>query len=268
VEETGTMKATAADEIHFEGVTRIFRTPERDVRALDDFSLECPAGMITAVLGPSGCGKTTLLRMAAGLDFPTKGRVLLDGAEVRGPGGGVGMLSQEGGLLPWRRAAANIELGLEISGISSDRRRARALELLDQVHLSREMAGSYPAELSGGQRQRVALARALAPRPRVLLMDEPFASLDEFTRQKLRDEVIRIWQRHPVTILFVTHSIEEAVCMADRVVTMSGGRTVSTFPISLDRPRDRFGREFLEILHPIRDSLAGKNDNAKDDLDV
>ncbi len=244
-----------AADIRFEDVTKTYRSGRRVVAALETVDVSCPAGRITAVLGPSGCGKTTLLRLAAGLASPSSGRVTIDGTTVDGPGRGVGLVSQEGGLLPWRRAASNIELGLEIRGIPAAERRARSADLMARLHLDPETAESFPAELSGGQRRRLALARALAPGPGVLLMDEPFAALDEFTRRRLRDEVIGLWQQGPVTILLVTHSIEEAVYMADHIVILAAGRVAGSLENDLDRPRDLFSAALLAMQRRVRDLL-------------
>ncbi len=239
--------------IRFDGVSKCFVTPARpQAWALRDFSLTCPAGQLTCVVGPSGCGKTTLLRLAAGLDSPTSGRVMVEGRPVDGPPDGIGLVSQEGTLLPWRRAMANVTLGLEIRGMGRAERTRRARAVLERVHLARDLERSYPHELSGGMRQRLALARALCPNPRMLLMDEPFASVDEPTRHHLQADLLGVWAADGQTILFVTHSIEEAVYLADRVVVMTFGRTVAEIPVSLPRPRDRLSQEFIDLLLVVR----------------
>ncbi|MBN1420164.1 MAG: ABC transporter ATP-binding protein [Planctomycetes bacterium] len=243
--------------IRFDKVGMCFRTPARgDVWALRHLSLSCPAGRITCVVGPSGGGKTTLLRLAAGLAFPTAGAVYVRGRPVSGPPEGVGMVSQEDTLLPWRRVLANISLGLEIRGVGPAERRVRSREVLRRVHLPPSVAGSYPHELSGGMRQRVALARALCPRPPILLMDEPFASLDEPTRHELQQELLDLWAADAQTVLFVTHSIDEALFLADHLVIMNGGRVTSEIRPQLPRPRDRLSPPFVDVLLRVRRALT------------
>ncbi len=239
--------------IRFENISRRFNTEARgEVWALRGFRLVCPPGALTCVVGPSGCGKTTLLRLAAGLDTPTSGRVLVDGRTVDGPPKDMGLVSQEGGLLPWRRVFGNAALGLEIAGTPRAERRNRARAVLQRVGLPPEIERSLPHELSGGMRQRVALARALATSPRVLLMDEPFASVDEPTRHRLQNDLLALWAADRQTILFVTHSIEEAVYLADRVVVMTFGRTVAEMEVDLPRPRDRLAPAFVDRLVAVR----------------
>jgi len=256
--------ARPTDTIRFENAGRRFTTPARGgIWALREITFACRAGELTCVLGPSGCGKTTLLRLAAGLDRPTSGRVLVDGRAVVGPPQGVGMVSQEGSLLPWRRVLGNVALGLEICGVARSRRKARVREVLRRVHLPAGIERSYPHELSGGMRQRVALARALCPNPRILLMDEPFGSVDEPTRHRLQAELLDLWLADRQTILFVTHSIEEAAFLADRIIVMTFGRTVETIPVELDRPRDRLSDAFVQILLGVRRALARQADSAE-----
>lgn len=247
----------AAETIRFEGVGKCYRTPGRgEVWALRDMDLECPAGELTCVLGPSGCGKTTLLRLAAGLAPPTAGTVWMDGMPVAGPAPGIGLVSQEGALLPWRRVFGNVALGLEIGGIGRAERHRRVRDCLERVHLPQGVERSFPHELSGGMRQRVALARALCPEPRVLLMDEPFGSVDEPTRHRLQDDLVGVWAEEGLTVLFVTHSLEEAVYLADRVVVMTFSRTVADIRVELPRPRDRLADAFVETLISVREVLA------------
>jgi len=239
--------------IQFDNVSKCFTTPARGaVWALRDVDLSCPPGELTCVLGPSGCGKTTLLRIAAGLETPTDGRVLVCDQPVSGAPEDIGVVSQEGDLLPWRRVLSNVALGLEIRGQGRRQRRRRAMEALHRLHLPVGVARSFPHELSGGMRQRVAIARALCTQPRILLMDEPFVSLDEPMRHKLQDDLLALWQQEPRTILFVTHSIEEAVFLADRIVILAGGRKVRELPVDLPRPRDRLSPPFAQLLLEIR----------------
>ena len=204
--------------IRFENIAKLYTTPARgDVWALRDVEFTCAEGKMTCVLGPSGCGKTTLLRLAGGLESPTSGKVYVNGQAVAGPGENIAMVSQEGDLLPWRRVLENVSLGLEIRGQKRAARKLRAMETINRLGLDATIAHSFPHELSGGMRQRVALARALCPNPRVLLMDEPFSRLDEPTRHRLQSELMDLWQGDRQTVLFVTHSIEEAVFLADRI---------------------------------------------------
>lgn len=248
------MSRAASDIIRFENVSRCFSTPARgDVWALRDFDLACRAGELTCVVGPSGCGKTTLLRLAAGLDTPTNGRVLVDGRAATDPSlRDIGMVSQEGGLFPWRRVVDNVALGLELRGTGRAERKARARKLLERLHLPPGIERSFPDELSGGMRQRVALARTLCPNPSILLMDEPFASLDEPTRHDLQRELLTLWKGDGQTILFVTHSIEEAVFLADRVVVMTFAQAVADIPVEIPRPRDRLADDFVATLLKVR----------------
>ena len=249
--------AGEAGVVQFDGVGKRYATPARgEVWALRDFDLLCPAGQLTCVLGPSGCGKTTLLRLAAGLEFPTHGRIAIDGHPVTGPTAGVALVSQEGGLLPWRRVVDDVALGLEIRGVGRAARRAEARRAIRRVHLPPEVEASLPHELSGGMRQRVALARALCTGPRILLMDEPFASVDEPTRHRLQDELVRVWEADGQTVLFVTHSVEEAVYLADRLVVMTFSRPVADLPVTLPRPRDRLASDFVDTLLRVRQTFT------------
>lgn len=242
--------------LRFEGVSHTYRTPARTVEALRDVNLHCPPGGVTCVVGPSGCGKTTLLRLAAGLENPTAGSVRLGEQAIAAPRPEVGMISQEGTLLPWRKVLANVTLGLEIRGTARRVRIRRAMEALRTLGLSRSVAGSYPHELSGGMRQRVALAQMLCTAPEVLLMDEPFAALDEPTRYRLQEQLLELWKTTHRTILFVTHSLEEAVYLADRLVVLTDGRVHAVEDLCLPRPRDRFGEELVGVLRRLRERLG------------
>ena len=249
--------AADAGVIRFQRTSKRYHTPARgEVWALRDMDLVCEAGGLTCVLGPSGCGKTTLLRLAAGLEPTTDGRVAIDGRTVTAPPPGIGLVSQEGSLLPWRRVIDNVALGLEIQKVGRTERRTRAREAIRRVHLPPAVERSLPHELSGGMRQRVALARALCPGPRILLMDEPFAAVDEPTRHRLQDELVRLWQADGQTILFVTHNVEEAVYLADRLIVMTFSRTVADLPVPLARPRDRLDRVFVDTLLAVRRTFA------------
>ncbi|MEU3269786.1 ABC transporter ATP-binding protein [Saccharomonospora sp. NPDC006951] len=204
--------------------------------ALETVDLDIADGEFAVIVGPSGCGKSTLLDLLAGLSTPTTGRVLLDGEPITGPGVDRGIVFQQYALLPWRTAQANVEFGLEAIGIPRRERARRAREYLDLVGLL-AFADRHPHELSGGMKQRVAIARSLAYEPAVLLMDEPFAALDAQTRESLQDELHRIWQRTGKTIVFITHGIEEAVYLGQRVAVLTSrpGRIKSIVDIDLDR---------------------------------
>jgi len=207
------------------------------VAALDDVSLAVGSEEFLALLGPSGCGKSTLLNIVAGLTAPSAGGVYLEGGLAPGRAA-TAMVFQEFALFPWRTVQANIEFGLEEAGLGAAARAARAREHVQLTGLA-GFEGKYPHQLSGGMRQRVGIARALAVDPAVLLMDEPFSALDAQTRQLMQEELLAIWERTRKTIVYVTHNIQEAVFMADRVVVLSRrpGRVLATIPIALGRPR-------------------------------
>lgn len=216
--------------------------PTREVRplvALDGVDLAIESGEVIALIGPNGCGKSTLLRVIAGLLTPAAGVAALDGAPITGPDARIGLVFQEPRLLPWRTSADNITYPLELDGWSTDRRAARLGELIDLVQLDSPAVTARPSELSGGTRQRVALARALALSPEVLLLDEPFSALDAMTRERFDLELLRLWDQAETTIVMVTHSIPEAVLVADRVVVMSPrpGRIAAEIAVDLPRPR-------------------------------
>lgn len=238
--------------------------------ALDDFTLDVPAGQFLTVVGPSGCGKSTLLDLLGGLTTPSSGQILLDGTPITGPGLDRGVVFQQYALLPWRTAKANIEFGLEAKGLDRARRSEIADTYLDLVGLT-GFENRYPHELSGGMKQRVAIARSLAFDPEVLLMDEPFAALDAQTRESLQDELLRIWRATGKTIVFITHGIEEAVYLGQRVAVMTPrpGRLKSVVDIDLDpgasediRSDPRFGRLRHRIWSELHDDRARPTDAA------
>jgi NitT/TauT family transport system ATP-binding protein len=202
-------------EVH--GVSKIY---EGGVEALNDISLDFPEGQLTSVLGPSGCGKTTLLKIIAGLLPATAGEVVVDGQRVTGPGPERAFVFQDFALMPWADVMRNVAFGLELKGISRAEREATAAKYITAVGL-KGFERSYPHELSGGMRQRVGLARALAVNAKVLLMDEPFSAVDEQTRRKFQEDLLALIARERKTFIFVTHSIEEAVYVSDRVVLLS-----------------------------------------------
>jgi NitT/TauT family transport system ATP-binding protein len=235
------------------GVTVRFEGRGGPVRALEDVDLDVPRGAFVSIVGRSGCGKSTLLRVLAGLIEPTAGGVALGGRPHRDylARRRVGFVFQEPGLLPWKSVAENVALPLRVAGGSGAPGgiAARVAELLAAVRLE-GFGEAWPAQLSGGMRQRVALARALAPEPEILLMDEPFGALDEFTRREMHEELIRIWEARPLTVVFVTHSLAEALALSDRVVVMSSGpgRVREVMDVARPRPRDRAGLRAPEAL--------------------
>jgi NitT/TauT family transport system ATP-binding protein len=217
-----------------------FRTRNGEpLQALDGVDLTVPGGGIVALIGPNGSGKSTLLRVVAGLLDPGRGEVLLDGTSVTGPDPRIGLVFQEPRLLPWRTAADNITYPLELAGWPRERRERRLRDLLDLTGLDAAAAAARPAELSGGQQQRTAIARSLALQPEVLLLDEPFSALDALTRERFDLELLSLWERTAPTIVLVTHSIPEAIVVADRVVVLSPrpGRVAADITVDLPRPR-------------------------------
>ncbi|MBO4223495.1 ABC transporter ATP-binding protein [Bradyrhizobium neotropicale] len=213
-------------KIRFEQVRKEFLVrggsggPARRFIALEDVTLDVRPGEFLALVGPSGCGKSTLLDLLGGLAAPTSGQILLDGRPISGPARDRGIVFQQYALFPWRTAAQNVEFGLDIAGLKAKERRSIALHYLDLVGLA-GFADRYPHELSGGMKQRVAIARSLAYDPEVLLMDEPFAALDAQTRETLQGELLRIWRTTGKTIVFITHGIDEAVVLGQRVAVMT-----------------------------------------------
>jgi len=231
--------------------------PTNVVHAVRDFSLEIEEGEFVCVVGPSGCGKTTLLRCIAGLVGPTRGNVQIRGSPLEGPGQERGYVFQSFALFPWRTVRRNIEFGLELKGISKEEKRSISDEYIDLVGLQ-GFEDSHPKELSGGMQQRVGLARALANDPEVLLMDEPFGSLDAQTRNIMQTEVLKIWERTHKTIIFVTHSVDESIYLADRVVVLTARPAAikAIFPVDLPRPRDRASDPFAHIRHEVLEDLT------------
>lgn len=246
--------------IQAENISLIFKAKDRDpVTALNKFTIEVAKGEFVSIVGPSGCGKSTFLNIVLGLVKPDTGEIRLNGAPIKGPGQERAMVFQEFGLLPWRTVETNVELGLELKGLPAAQRAERAKELIKLVGLE-GFERHYPHELSGGMKQRVGLARALATEPEVLLMDEPFAALDAQTRDLMQAELLQIWERTQKTVLFVTHSIEEAAYLSDRVIVMTArpGRTKSILKVNLPRPRDyemRLSAEFNDIKADIWNTL-------------
>ncbi|SAI88024.1 ABC-type nitrate/sulfonate/bicarbonate transport system, ATPase component [Methanoculleus bourgensis] len=224
--------------------------------ALKGVTLEIRDKEFVCLVGPSGCGKTTLLRIIAGLETPTTGSVTIDGSAVTGPDPKRGMVFQEYSLFPWRRVIDNIAFGLEMKGVSREERRQTAEYYLKMVGLSR-FRDAYPFELSGGMRQRVAIARALANEPDVLLMDEPFGALDAQTRNRMQKELLCLWKKTEKTIVFVTHSVDEAVYLSDRIIVLSPrpGSVQEIITIPWPRPRDRTSADFAEVRRRVLEMI-------------
>jgi NitT/TauT family transport system ATP-binding protein len=245
-----TVTGSHQQTIQVEGVNKSFRnhSGSDDLKVLDDISLVFEGGAFTAVIGPSGCGKSTLLRIIDGLLPPDSGAVVIGGETVRAPSLDRGFVFQQFNLLPWRTVIGNIEFGLENLGVKKDERRRRAEEVLRLVQLE-GFERSFPGQLSGGMQQRVGLARALALDPSILLMDEPFGSVDDQTRMLLQDELLEIWERDQKTVVFVTHDIEEALYLADRIVVMRArpSRVTRTLDVPFERPRDEGIRGSAEM---------------------
>lgn len=220
------------------GVNKKFLTKHKTTHTLDKIDLTCKKGEFVCILGPSGCGKSTLLNIIAGLESPSEGNISLNGKEVKGVGVDRAVMFQESALFPWLKVIDNVEFGMKVAGVPKKERRERALHYLKMVHLTK-FQNSYVHELSGGMRQRVALVRALTLDSEVLLMDEPFAALDSQTKSILQQELQKVWWETKKTIIFITHSVEEAVLLGDRVLVMSAnpGRIKREFRIELARPR-------------------------------
>jgi len=242
--------------IQIKNVNKYFKTDEKDVKALEDINLEIDSGKLVCLLGPSGCGKTTLLRLIGGLDKPDSGEILENNTLITGPSKDRGFIFQQYSLFPWLNVLDNVMFGLEINRNSKEENLRRAKVYLKSVGLD-GFENNYPHELSGGMKQRVAIVRTIINKTKVLLMDEPFSALDMQNRQKLQEELIRIWNKTKKTIIFVTHDVDEAVFLADEVVIMSKhpGKIKKVFKIDLDHNRIRDSKEFLTIQSAIIDIL-------------
>ena len=246
------------------GVGKVFRDDHtgHEIEAIRDITLQVDEGRFVVLIGPSGCGKSTFLYMIAGFEHPTRGELLLHGRPVREPGPDRGIVFQEFVLYPWRTVLGNVTLGLEVRKMPESDRLSRAHELLHLVGLQ-GFERQFPFRLSGGMRQRVAIARALAPDPEILLMDEPFGALDAQTRQVLMDDLLDIWQRTRKTILFVTHSVQEAVSLADEVVVLTGrpSSVYKVVPVDLPRPRDHTSQAFANLERQILNMISFEVDS-------
>ena len=241
-------------------VSKTFEARDRRVVALQDVSLSVREGEFLSLLGPSGCGKTTLLRIIDGLTEATSGRIVFDGIELQGVSRDMAFVFQDINLLPWRSVVENVEVGLEGRGVPRPARRKRALEALELVGLE-SVANAPPYTLSGGMQQRVGVARALAVDPKVLLMDEPFGHLDNFTRENLQVEVARLWERLKMTVIFVTHDVDEALFLSDRIALFrtNPGRMSQLIAVNLKRPRWEYNvradPEYIRMREVIMDEL-------------
>lgn len=232
--------------VSVKNVSRTFskKDDRSETEALEHINFDVEDGEFVCILGPSGCGKTTLLRIVAGLETQTSGEITLNGIPITGPDPKRGMVFQQYSLFPWRKVIDNITFGLELQGVGKEEARNKVEKYIELVGLE-QFKNSYPHELSGGMQQRAAIARALANEPEVLLMDEPFGALDAQTRNILQDELLKIWEQKHVTFLFVTHSVDEAVFLSDRIVVMTSrpGRVKEIIKVDLPRPRSRTSPE-------------------------
>ena len=253
--------------LEVKGLTKEFETSSVTLTALKDISFQTHKREFVCVIGASGCGKSTLIRLLAGLETPTRGDVLLDGRVVRGPGPDRGMVFQGYTLFPWRTVKKNVMFGMEMAGRGRMPAEEEAMQWIELVGLTR-FANNYPHQLSGGMKQRVAIARALANQPRILLMDEPFGALDAQTRAKMQAYLMEIWKNIDITILFITHDLDEAVYLADRILVLKAhpGEVQELIEVPVPQPRSPqqfLSAEFLatkkrleELIHPPREDDA------------
>lgn len=242
--------------LQIKGIKKSFYRNGEEVKPLENINIDIKDGEFVCLLGPSGCGKSTLLNIIAGLVEPDSGEVVLNGKKVEGPGVDRAVMFQEAGLFPWLTVLENVEFGMDISGISKEEKRNKAMEYLKMVHLSK-FKDAFIHQLSGGMRQRVALARALTLDSDVLLMDEPFSALDSQTKSILQQEIQRIWWQTGKTIIFVTHNVEEAVLLGDRIILMSShpGRVKEDIEIQIARPRKEGDSNVRYIQAQVLDKL-------------
>ncbi|MCX6651221.1 MAG: ABC transporter ATP-binding protein [Methanomassiliicoccales archaeon] len=238
--------------LEIKDLKKAFPQKKGEMVAIADFDLSVKEGEFVCILGPSGCGKTTILRIIAGLETQSSGQILLNGQEISGPGSDRGMVFQEFALFPWRMVRRNVEFGLELKGVPLEERRGRAQKYIDLVGL-KGFEDYHPYQLSGGMKQRVGIARALANEPAILLMDEPFGALDAQTRNLMQKELLRIWSETKKTVVFITHSVDEALFLADRIVVMTARPSSigQIYEITWERPRDRASPEFAALRKQI-----------------
>lgn len=238
--------------IDVSNVTKIFKSDNTEHKALDNINLQIEKGEFICLLGPSGCGKSTLLNMMAAFDKPTEGKISIDGEEVSKPNIERVTIFQNYGLLPWRTVEKNIELGLETLKLSKKERKESVEKYIELVGL-KDFKNHFPTELSGGMQQRVAIARALAVKPKILFMDEPFGALDPITRKKLQEDIIEIWKKEKMTIIFVTHDVEEAIYLGTKIVLMSPnpGKIKQIIDNELPKPVDRVSINFYDLKDEI-----------------
>ena len=252
--------------LEVERLGKDFATPRGTVTALSELSLRVHKKEFVSVIGPSGCGKSTLIRLLAGLETPSRGSIALDGRQVQGPGAERGMVFQSYTLFPWLNVRDNVMFGPRLRGVPKPAARAKAGEWLELVGLSK-FADHYPDQLSGGMKQRVAIARALANEPRILLMDEPFGALDAQTRAGMQAHLMRIWDSVDLTVLFITHDLDEAIQLADRIVVLAAhpGRIAEVIEVPVPRPRERaqlLSGAFLATKERLETLIYGRTEHA------
>ncbi len=247
-------------QICIDSLRKVYITDESQTVAIEDFTLNIKKGELISIVGPSGCGKTTLLRMIAGLLEPSSGSITIDGRPCSEPGPDRGLVFQDFALFPWRTVRKNVEFGMEVQGVPKAERRQRAEEYIKMVGLEK-FADSRVHELSGGMKQRVGIARALVNDPEVILMDEPFGALDAQTRNIMQAELLKILDKTDQTIIFITHSVDEAVFLSDRIVVLSKRPATikEIVEITWPRPRDRASPEFTALRKRILDELEKEN---------
>jgi len=259
---------TTSPKISVQGITKTFALGKETFTALDRVSLGIADNEFVTVVGPSGCGKSTLLNILAGLDEPTEGQALVDGAPVSGPGPERGVIFQQYALFPWLTVRKNVEFGLKTARVPKAERQARAQHFIEMVGLE-QFAGALPKMLSGGMRQRCAIARAYAVNPSILLMDEPFGALDALTRVKLQEQLLDTWSKEQRTVLFITHDVDEAVFLANRVIVMAArpGRIYDVVDVDLPYPRSeefRLSSEFADLRNRVWRSVYHQNGRTAD----
>lgn len=245
-----------ADDIRLVNVSKDYVSNGKSLRAIDNVSLDIKGSEFICIVGPSGCGKSTLLRMIAGLEDISGGEIMVGGKKVTGPSPSIGFVFQEYTLFPWRTVQKNVEFGLELKRLYAEDRAKIAAKYIDMVGLTK-FKDSYPHQLSGGMKQRIAIARTLAVDPDILLMDEPFGALDAQTRNILQEQLLEIWEKEKIKVMFVTHNVDEAVFLADKVIIMTArpGRIKDVVNIDIPRPRVRTETEVNKVRNVILKSL-------------